>query len=154
MQLIHFYMLLTLFEIWVVNRVAKKLGEAISSLHCAEIDPNFNTDARECMIDIFPSLKEILVNLATSSDNNDTNRFTKLAQQFGPDVCSKLFDKAIESYRSKEILIHTDLHAFNCLVEAKPNNDVQDENMFGEQGLVVICDWEMAMKGPLGLDTG
>lgn len=136
------------------QRVAEKLGTAIASLHCSEIDPDFNTDARECMVDIFPSIKEVLVNEATSSSSQSdkSGQVAKLAREIGPELCGKFFDKAAESYRAKEIPIHADLHAFNCLVEAKPS--VLEEDAFGEQGLVIVCDWEMAMKGPLGLDTG
>ncbi|KAL9180563.1 hypothetical protein ACHAXT_011016 [Thalassiosira profunda] len=133
-------------------RVAEKLGASVAALHCTEMDPHFNTNARECMLHIFPALRKTLVELATSSESNSPNRFAKLAREFGPSDCGTFIDRAAESYRSKQIPVHADLHAFNCLVEAKPG--LLEEECFGKEGLVVVCDWEMAMMGPLGLDTG
>ena len=138
-------------------RVAKKLAVAIAALHCkCDIDPDFNSEARECMIDIFPNLNEELLKMA-KGETTVSNRATKLAQEIGPDACSFLFAAATKSYRDKSIPCHADLHMFNILVESKPQLDLfseENDDVFGKTGSFCICDWEMVMKGPLGLDVG
>ena len=49
-------------------------------------------------------------------------------------------------------MVHSDLHAFNILVEPKP--EVSLLEYFGPDGSFAICDWEMAMVGPIGRDMG
>jgi hypothetical protein len=41
---------------------------------------------------------------------------------------------------------------FNILVESKPS--IQELELFGPNGTMVLCDWEMAMAGPMGRDVG
>jgi len=138
-------------------RIAKKLAVAIAALHCkCDIDPEFNSEARECMIDIFPNLNEELIKMA-KGETTVSNRATKLAQEIGPDACSFLFAAATKSYRDKSIPCHADLHMFNILVESKPQLDLfseENDDVFGKTGSFCICDWEMVMSGPLGLDMG
>lgn len=135
-------------------RVAEKLAVAIAGLHCSEIDPKFNTDARDCMIDIFPNLEEELIKMATGETGS--NRAKKLAEEIGTEACSKIFAAATKNYRDKSIPCHSDLHMFNILVEKKPQLDLfsEKDDLFGEEGIFCICDWEMVMSGPLGLDMG
>ena len=137
------------------NRVAKGLAEAIAALHCSYIDPNFNTEARDCMIDIFPSMEDELVKMARN-EAGVSNRVSKLAAEIGVDGCKNIFDNATKSYREQVIPCHTDLHMFNVLVEKKPQLDLfsEKDDIFGEEGSFAICDWEMCMSGPLGLDMG
>jgi hypothetical protein len=54
--------------------------------------------------------------------------------------------------KTKDCLLHSDYHAFNILVEGKSNPERLDE--FGAVGSVTICDWEMALAGPIGRDLG
>jgi len=141
-------------------RVAKNLASSVATLHSMEVDPEFNTDARECMVSVFPAMKEELLSyLIIGGDGDDDDppstknkRAVQLAKEFGEDLCHFIFDACTESYRSKECAVHSDLHAFNVLVEKKP--DVQYLEEFGPNGSFVICDWEMAMSGPLGVDMG
>ena len=120
-----------------------------------KIDPDFNSDCRDCMINIFPDMKQVILKkIESPSDDDDRNnsRATKLAKELGVDYCNTIFEACTNNYRSREITCHSDLHAFNILVERKP--DVQHLENFGPNGTVVICDWEMAMCGPIGLDVG
>jgi hypothetical protein len=136
------------------ERVAKKLAAAVAAFHCSNIDADFNTDARDCMIDIFPSLEEAMIKMATNE--TASSRMTELTLELGADGCSKLFDAATKSYREQDIPCHADLHMFNIMVEKKPQIDLfsEQDDIFGENGTFCICDWEMTMKGPLGLDMG
>jgi hypothetical protein len=135
-------------------RVAKKLAAAIATLHCSHLDADFNTEARDCMIDIFPSLEEEMIKIARNE--TASSRTTKLAVELGVDGCSRLFETLTKSYRDKDIPCHADLHMFNVMVEKKPQIDLFSErdDIFGANGTFCICDWEMAMRGPLGLDMG
>lgn len=137
-------------------RVAKKLAAAIAALHCSHVDAGFNMEARECMIDIFPGMAEEMIKMARN-EAVKSNRATQLAKEIGVEGCSKLFDAAAKSYRDQDILCHADLHMFNILVEKKPQIDLfseDNDDIFGEHGGFCICDWEMAMSGPLGVDMG
>jgi hypothetical protein len=135
-------------------RVAKNLAAAIATLHCSPLDANFNTEARDCMIDIFPSMEEEMTKMARNETAN--SRATELAKKLGVDGCSRLFEAATKSYREQDIPCHADLHMFNIMVEKKPQIDFFSErdDIFGANGTFCICDWEMAMRGPLGLDNG
>ncbi len=130
------------------ERVAKKLAQAVAALHCHKMDESFNTEARECMIDIFPGLHSNMSKLAEEGSNRAAN----LARELGKDYIDNIWKKTEESYRAKDISCHADLHAFNILVEGKP--DISTLERFGKNGCFVICDWEMAMVGPIGLDCG
>jgi len=104
------------------------------------------------MIDIFPNMRDKLVAMATSDDADDSSRAGAIAKKLGPKLCLEIFAEAENSYRATDVPVHADLHPFNILVERKPN--VLQLETFGEKGSFCICDWEMAMVGPLGLDTG
>lgn len=64
----------------------------------------------------------------------------------------KIFDANYADFNKSDCLIHSDSHAFNILVEAKP--DEQDLDLFAPDGTVVICDFEMTSVGPFGRDAG
>eukprot|EP00571_Detonula_confervacea_P011454 CAMPEP_0172304114 /NCGR_PEP_ID=MMETSP1058-20130122/5557_1 /TAXON_ID=83371 /ORGANISM="Detonula confervacea, Strain CCMP 353" /LENGTH=471 /DNA_ID=CAMNT_0013015201 /DNA_START=191 /DNA_END=1606 /DNA_ORIENTATION=+ len=130
-------------------RVAKNLAVAIAALHNSDLDKDFNTEARDCMIELFPSMKEKLFSLIEDAGDG---RAGKIAKGFGPELCREIFERAEESYRANQIPCHFDLHFFNVLVEAKP--DAQYLEQFGPTGSFCVCDWEMAAMGPLGIDTG
>ena len=136
-------------------RIATKLANAIATLHCKyDMEEEFNTEARDCMIDMFPSMKEKLIQMVNTDGTK--NKATQLAKEMGAETCSMIFDNITKSYREQSIPCHTDLHMFNILVEKKPRIDLfsEKDDIFGENGSVVICDFEMAMKGPIGLDMG
>lgn len=135
-------------------RIAKGLASAIAALHCSDIDPNFNTEARECMVSVFPRMEKDLLRMAIKGETNNgsNDRVSKLAGEIGAEGCSAMLDRAKESYRGLDIPTHTDLHMFNILVERKP--DINQLDLFGDKGIFCICDWEMCMAGPLGLDMG
>ena len=136
-------------------RVAKTLAAAIAALHCSRLDADFNTEARDCMIDIFPSMEEEMIKMARNEIAS--SRAATLALDLGVDGSSRLFDAVTNSYRDQEIPCHADLHMFNIIVEIKPQIDLfseREDDIFGENGTFCICDWEMVMKGPMGLDMG
>lgn len=130
-------------------RVAIGLAKAMAALHKSEsMNDDFNTEARECMIDLFPELRKGLL----ESVQSKLTRTDQLAAEYGEDLCHMIWDEAEKSYRCKELPVHADLHAFNILVESKP--DISALGPFGKDGAFNICDWEMAMVGPLGVDMG
>ena len=61
-----------------------------------------------------------------------------------------LVDDCERNFNDRQVLIHSDSHAFNTLVEATAD----DGNRFGPDGALVLVDWEMAMVGPIGRDVG
>eukprot|EP00985_Skeletonema_marinoi_P027320 scaffold22244_cov73-Skeletonema_marinoi.AAC.1 len=69
----------------------------------------------------------------------------------GTDILLKIFDANFADFNKSDCLIHSDSHAFNILVEAKP--DEQDLERFAPDGTVVICDFEMTSVGPFGRDA-
>ena len=93
-------------------------------------------------------LRDLLEQLASSADNTD--RVAQLVQEMGKDTCLALVDDCEHNFNERQVLIHSDSHAFNTLVEATADGG----NEFGPDGELVLVDWEMAMMGPIGRDVG
>lgn len=80
------------------------------------------------------------------------NRTEKNCTEVGADTLGKAVDGIISNYHKRDCLIHSDSHVFNILVEPKPS--IVALELFGLNGSMVLCDWEMAMAGPIGRDVG
>ena len=135
----------------VDDRPVPKLAETLALLHCADFDPEFNTNVRPCMLTIFPAMKEKLQELVALPDG-EGGRVAELAKSYGKGLCDQIIDANRANYDDRDCLVHSDAHAFNILVEAKP--DVATLERFGPNGDVVLCDWEMIFAGPIGRDIG
>ena len=126
----------------VDDRPVQKLAETLALLHCADFDPEFNTNVRPCMLTIFPAMKEKLQELVTLPDG-EGGRVAELAKSYGKDLCDQIIDANRANYDDRDCLVHSDAHAFNILVEAKP--DVSTLERFGPNGNVVLCDCEYSV---------
>ena len=133
-----------------MDRIAPELAKSIAKLHCmSDFDPEFNTNVRPCMMTTFPSIQQTLHDLIDSQD--PTSRAAQLAQTIGRQTCDRIVERNQDSYMNdRDCLLHSDLHAFNILVEKKPSAIEQ----FGNEGSFAICDFEMSMAGPIGRDIG
>mmetsp|Transcript_28961 Transcript_28961/g.42724 ORF Transcript_28961/g.42724 Transcript_28961/m.42724 type:complete len:289 (-) Transcript_28961:178-1044(-) len=80
------------------------------------------------------------------------DRTQEFCQKLGDNIVMKFINKIISNYHQRDCLVHSDFHAFNLLVEAKPS--ITELENFGKNGSLVICDWEMAFVGPIGRDIG
>jgi len=132
-------------------RPVKKLAQTLALLHCSDFDPEFNNNVRPCMRTIFPAMKEKLQELVALPEG-EGGRVAELAKSYGGDVCDLIIDANLANYEDRDCLVHSDSHAFNILVEAKP--EVSTLERFGPNGDVILCDWEMVFAGPIGRDIG
>jgi len=135
----------------VDERIVPKLAQTLALLHLADFDPEFNANVRPCMLTVFPAMKDKLKEL-NSLPAGDGGRVADLAKSYGQDICDEIIDRNLANYNERNCLVHSDAHAFNILVEKKP--DVSSLERFGPKGDVVLCDWEMAFAGPIGRDIG
>lgn len=135
----------------VDDRPVKKLAQTLALLHCSDFDPDFNNNVRPCMRTIFPAMKEKLQELVALPEG-EGGRVADLAKSYGGDVCDRIIDANLANYEDRDCLVHSDSHAFNILVEAKP--EVSTLERFGPNGDVILCDWEMVFAGPIGRDIG
>jgi len=133
-------------------RIAQKLADTLASLHTIQdFDPSFNETVKPCMENLF-SGTFLPVSQAASKSDNPKDRTEGYCKELGEEKVLKIVNASIEDYHKRDCLIHSDSHAFNTLVEAKPSIELLEE--FGPNGAMVLCDWEMAMAGPKGRDAG
>uniref|UniRef100_A0A7S2XJV9 Aminoglycoside phosphotransferase domain-containing protein n=1 Tax=Attheya septentrionalis TaxID=420275 RepID=A0A7S2XJV9_9STRA len=138
-------------------RIAGPFARSIAKLHCVavgsnndEIDPEYNTTVRPCMLTIFPLMQDTVDGFFKGDVDN---RVSELARVLGKETCDAIITKNEDDYsNTRDCLIHSDLHAFNILVEPKPEVSLLEH--FGPTGSFAVCDWEMAMVGPIGRDIG
>ena len=124
-------------------RIALKLATTFAQLHSITgFDPSFNETVKPCMESMMRDLMRPAA-VEASKNTNPTDRTEAYCSSLGEEVITNIMDECISDYDNKGCLIHSDAHAFNILVEAKPSIKRLDE--FGQDGLVVLCDWEMAM---------
>ena len=132
-------------------RVAPKIADTLAKLHnVKDFDPDFNELVKPCMLNIYEHMKNVAQEASNTSNPKD--RTEAYCASMGEDVVMKIIEANIADYHKRDCLIHSDSHAFNTLVEAKPS--IEELEKFGPKGTVVLCDWEMAMAGPLGRDIG
>ena len=135
----------------VDRRVLPKLAATLAETNCCEdqdFDDDFNNNIRECCYSVFPMLRTLFEELASSTDSTD--RVAQLVKEMGKDTCLALVDDCESNFNERQVLIHSDSHSFNTLVEASADNSQE----FGPDGALVLVDWEMAMVGPIGRDAG
>lgn len=78
-------------------QVAKNLAVAIAALHNSNLEKDFNTESRECMIELFTSMKYGLFLLIEEAVES---RIGKIAYSFGPELSREIFERVEESYRA------------------------------------------------------
>eukprot|EP00978_Attheya_sp_CCMP212_P012264 scaffold30482_cov53-Attheya_sp.AAC.2 len=138
-------------------RIAGPFARSIAKLHCVavggnndEVDPEYNTAVRPCMLTTFSFMQETVDGFFKGDVDN---RVAELARVLGKETCDAIITKNEDDFtNTSDCLIHSDLHVFNILVEPKP--DVSLLEHFGPDGSFAVCDWEMAMVGPIGRDIG
>jgi len=173
----------------VDSRVVRGYARALATLnacHVRDDELHFNDSVRPCMLTIFPTYKEMLSELCCrrrqlvagkeEDDDDDDEEEEKCAaycRELGEGRLHDMVDGLQEAYMSREMLVHSDTHAFNVLCEPPPpsqphyepqhaanvddpssDDDDTVDDFSGTNGYFVICDWEMAMIGPKGRDTG
>lgn len=138
----------------VDHRVIPKLAKALAALNLApfddEFDPMFNDNVRPCMRSMFDLTKQIFGQVVEGEDTVDS--CVAYMKEMGQKKYSKIIDGLDELYMTRECINHSDTQCFNLLVEKKPSIDKLQA--FGDNGDLVICDWEMSMAGPHGRDAG
>jgi len=132
-------------------RIAPKIAETIAALHSIkDFDPNFNEQVKPCMENLLEHMEDVTVE--ASKSQNPKDRTELYCATLGEDVIMAIINASIANYHKRDCLIHSDCHVFNILVEAKPS--IEKLEFFGADGTMVLCDWEMAMAGPIGRDIG
>lgn len=132
-------------------RIAPKIAETVAALHIIEdFDPDFNQQVKPCMENLLEHMKSVAREASKTQDPKD--RTEAYCATLGEDVVMNIINANIANYHQRDCLIHSDCHAFNILVEAKPS--IEELEAFGMNGTMVLCDWEMAMAGPIGRDIG
>ena len=132
-------------------RIATKLAYSLAALHnIKDFEPDLNSLVKQCMKNRLEHMKAVAKETSKAKSPND--RTEAYCATLGEDIITKIMDANIENYMQRDCLIHSDPHVLNILVEAKPS--IGEMNEFGPNGTVVLCDWEMAMAGPIGKDVG
>jgi len=105
---------------------------------------------KPCMENLLEQMKSVAISASNASSPKD--RTEAYCAGLGEGFIRSIIDANIANYHQRDCLIHSDAHVFNLLVESKPSIEKLEE--FGPNGNVVLCDWEMAMAGPIGRDVG
>ena len=123
-------------------RIAPKIAETVAALHTIEdFDPDFNQQVKPCMENLLEHMKSVAREASKSQDPKD--RTESYCATLGEGVVMNIINALTANYHQRDCLIHSDCHAFNILVEAKPS--IEELEAFGKNGTMVLCDWEMAM---------
>ncbi len=118
-------------------RIAPKLANALAAIHSIkDYDPRFNEQVKSYMDTSFKQLRSSIEDACVKS--KPQNRTETYCAMMGTDLL-KIIDANHADFHKSDCLIHSDSHAFNILVEAKP--DEQDLDLFAPDGTVVLCDW-------------
>ena len=122
-------------------RIAPKIATTVATLHTiTDFDPDFNEQVKPCMEKLLAHMNDVAREASNSEDPKD--RTELYCATLGEEVVMKIINANIANYHQRDCLIHSDCHAFNILVEAKPSIE-KLEHYAG--GTMVLCDWEMAM---------
>ncbi|KAL7547100.1 hypothetical protein ACHAWF_010416 [Thalassiosira exigua] len=131
-------------------RIAPKVADTLATLHLIrDFDPDFNVLVKPCAENILFHMKDVAQQASNARIPRD--RTEAYCSELGKDLITRIVDANIADFHKRDCLIHSDAHVFNILVEAKPS--IEQLEMFGPDGTVVLCDWEMAMAGPIGRDV-
>lgn len=132
-------------------RAAPKLANALAVINSmTDYDPHFNEQAKSYMDAALKQLRSSIEDLCLKCKPQD--RTENYCSMMGTDIILKMIDANYIDFNRSDCLVHSDSHAFNILVEAKPNE--QDLDLFAPDGTVVLCDFEMTSVGPFGRDAG
>lgn len=115
-----------------------------------DVEPEFNVNVKDYLLSAFSNPIQATNELLNQETMKD--RVAELVQGLGKEAIHLIFENCMKDYRTPKGLIHNDTHVFNILVEKKPDMDSFED--FGEKGKYTLCDWEMAISGPLGHDVG
>ena len=108
----------------VDTRTARPFAKSVANLHAQDVATDFNEAVRPCMVSLWPEFASRYKTYLSSND--DSNRFGKALRDLGEARLEFLFQKNLDSYNTRQCLLHSDLHCFNVLVEKKPDPDVWD----------------------------
>eukprot|EP00986_Skeletonema_menzelii_P001113 scaffold304_cov80-Skeletonema_menzelii.AAC.7 len=132
-------------------RAAPKVANALAAINSMkDYDPHFNEQVKSYLDPSFQQLRSSVEDLCLKS--KPQSRTEHYCAKMGTDVLLKVLDANHADFKRNECLIHSDSHAFNILVEAKP--DEQDLDLFAPDGTIILCDFEMTSVGPFGRDAG
>eukprot|EP00581_Thalassiosira_minuscula_P005570 CAMPEP_0183735376 /NCGR_PEP_ID=MMETSP0737-20130205/46467_1 /TAXON_ID=385413 /ORGANISM="Thalassiosira miniscula, Strain CCMP1093" /LENGTH=577 /DNA_ID=CAMNT_0025969101 /DNA_START=66 /DNA_END=1796 /DNA_ORIENTATION=- len=132
-------------------RIAPKIANTLAALHTIkEFDPSFNESSKPKMNRFLTHMK--MVALIASNSEDPLRRTDAYCAKLGEETVMKIIDANIADYSKRDCLIHSEAHAFNMMVEAKPSIEQLED--FGPNGTMILDDWEMAMAGPIGKDIG
>jgi len=134
----------------VDTRIAPKLASTLATLHTIDFDPDFNEQVKPCMLSLFDQM--IAYVKITCEELKPKDRTEKHMVILGSELMLKTVEANLADYSTRDCLIHSDSHAFNIIVEAKPS--IEELENFGPNGNFVLVDWEMCMAGPKGRDVG
>ena len=123
----------------VDTRIAPKIASALATLHNIDFDPSFNEQVKPCMLSLFDQMIDYVK--TTCDLGKPKDRCEKHMVILGKELMLKVVEANVADYHTRDCLIHSDSHAFNIIVEAKPSIE-QLEN-FGPNGNFVLVDWEM-----------
>jgi len=107
-------------------------------------------------LSLVPLVKDMLSDKMHTVSSEGAHRQKKCiayCNELGEQRVHAIIEGIATDHKKRQILNHSDAHVFNILVEKKPS-PTSPSSPFGPTGKVVFCDWEMAMVGPLGRDTG
>mmetsp|Transcript_1950 Transcript_1950/g.4587 ORF Transcript_1950/g.4587 Transcript_1950/m.4587 type:complete len:513 (+) Transcript_1950:316-1854(+) len=132
-------------------RIAPKIANTLAILHNVEdFDLKFNEAVKPCMENLLGQMKGAA--REASKVELPKDRTETYCASLGEDGILKIVNASIANYHKRDCLIHSDAHQLNVLVEARPS--IENLETFGPNGTVILCDWEMAMVGPIGRDIG
>jgi aminoglycoside phosphotransferase (APT) family kinase protein len=121
------------------TRIAPKLASTLATLHTIDFDPDFNEQVKPCMLSLFDQM--IAYVKITCEELKPKDRTEKHMVILGSELMLKTVEANLADYSTRDCLIHSDSHAFNIIVEAKPS--IEELENFGPNGNFVLVDWEM-----------
>ena len=132
-------------------RIAPKLADTLATLHNIKgFDPTFNEQVKPAMVGLLGFVKQTAEGVCDKTETKD--RTEGYCQELGKVKLMQILQANIDNLDTQDCLIHSDAHVFNILVEPKP--DISKLEDFGPEGLMVLCDWETCIMGPIGKDLG
>lgn len=135
-------------------RPALGMATSLANLHAlAAPDPTFNRGIIPTLEALGQPIRDFF---ARDFDAGDSTRFRRLRHEVDTmrehleGMCN-IFEKIHN--RGPQVVVHSDAHAFNILVEPQSRDQVNGGN-FGSSGGFRLIDWEMGLTGAIGADMG
>ena len=135
-------------------QISEQLARTLGKLNLQTIEPSFNENIRPCFRSLFGTLEtrfaEILLDVNNKKDDDMAISFM---QSMGSDIYHIITQNMDREFMNvRDVICHNDSHQFNILISGLPQDD--DDNTTAKDNGFVICDWEMAICGPVGRDAG